>query len=398
MTRIKKELPTILNWRNLVLYLVIGVTMNTLTSFNVAAGEPFEVTREVLLESGRFPIPRAMIRTKEGGYVIAGWEAHRPWATRTDSLGNVQWRYILPMKEWRSGDGDAEYEGAATMSDDSTLLCGHKDEGDSSHPLTVGMLTRIDKVGQVIEHRELYPQGDQSFHLSYLRNCIAWGDGFAVLGQTSRWLGSPGSYRQESFCWLLALDANGNTKWEKFIPNTLPGAASVMPNGDLVIVAPNQITLVNATGAIEAQRRFGDAITLVQSIVPDATVRLFPIYNSSATTLQTLGEDLEDKGKVTGSVSAMTTNRAFILQDRSLVLFGRRSEDSVDTATLARLSADLRRMEVLSFRPFWISNEISHALPTGAPGEFVTVRRVRTIKLWPDERKVGLVLAFIRIK
>ena len=73
---------------------------------SIASGaEPFEVTREVLLESGRFPTPKALIQTKDGGYVVAGMEANKPWDTRTDAEGNLQWRYVVPLKDEDQGGG-----------------------------------------------------------------------------------------------------------------------------------------------------------------------------------------------------------------------------------------------------------------------------------------------------
>jgi len=364
--------------------------------------ERFEVTREVLLESGRFPTPHALIQTKEGGYVVTGIDANKPWATRTDPEGNVQWRHVVPpakdgTQSGAYGVGYGVYAGAATMDDDSTLLCGNTDIGWRDKPLIMGMLTRIDKSGQAISHRLFYPQGDERFHLNYLRKCIRWGDGFAVIGQTSRSVGP--------FFWVLALDAKGDTKWEKLLPGQGTLEVLTLSNHDLILSQPSlngtKIVRLDATGAIQAQRIIPDGV-VVRSTVPDSVIHLISGVGGR-TTLRTLNERLEDVGYLAGNAALIhrapiNTNADYMLPNHALFLFGYQREREVHTATIARLSADLNDLQTFSFQPLWVSAWVDDAVSTGKPGEFATVRTVRRLPHWPDEKRVGLVLAFIRVR
>jgi len=373
--------------------------MNTFSPSSAAATEAFEVTREVLLESNRAPQVRALTQTKEGGYVIAGSDQHIPWATRTDAEGHVQWRHVLPMKEWTPGGTDAHYESAAAMTDDSTLLCGYKGEGEELHPPILGLLTHIDKAGKMLSHRVLYPQGDKSFALNYLRQCVPWDDGFAVVGDASRWV----SGAMQRFLWLLALDANGDVKWEKLIPNITPSIraqAMVTPKQDLLLLAMNQIVLLDTNGTIKSQKTVGqpaDQFVLVRPVVPDSVARVFPAFNDPASTLQNFGESLEDLGQVRGPAGGISSNRAYLLPDRSLVLFGDQRENSTPTASMVKLSADLATRQTFLHQPLWIAGQINDALPTGKPSEFVTIRLVHPLPSW-NETRLGLLMAFVRVK
>lgn len=387
----------------LIFLSLIGLMMNMLaSSSSVSASDSIKITREVLLESGRGPIVRALIQTKDGGYVVAGSDGHIPWATRTDAEGNVQWRHVLPMKEWTPGGVNAQYESGVAMADDSTLLCGYKGESEEPHQPILGLLARVDKAGKMLSHHLLYPQGDKSFPLNYLRQCVPWGDGFAVVGDTSRWV--EGSMQR--FLWLLALDANGDIKWEKLIPNTSAGMPLVTPNQDLVIVGPTQITRVDTRGTIKSQRivkdAYKDRVMLVRSNVTDSVVRVLSLFNYPTRTLRSLGKNLEDLELVRGPgddrLGDMVTNRAYLLPDRSLVLFGYQRESSTPTASITWISADLAAKRTFLPEPLWISGEITDALPTGKLGEFVTIRSVYPRPRWPDEKRKGLLMAFVRIK
>jgi hypothetical protein len=136
--------------------------------------------------------------------------------------------------------------------------------------------------------------------------------------------------------------------------------------------------------------------SLVHPTVAEPVIRL--VSGIHGTSLRILGEHLEDLGRVDGKVEMIRSETAYFLPDHSLLLFGYQREDSTDTASIARLSADLKEKRTFLFQPLWVSNNVSNALPTGTSAEFVTVRHVRTIKRWPDEKRVGLILAFIHVK
>src|SRR5882724_4386289 len=110
-----------------VFFLLIGLAMNSLTPTIAEASDHIQVIREVLLEAGHVVDPHALAQTKNGGYVVVGQLHKIPWATRTDASGNVQWRYVIDMPDWKPGAPLANYESVVALKDDSALLCGWKD-------------------------------------------------------------------------------------------------------------------------------------------------------------------------------------------------------------------------------------------------------------------------------
>jgi hypothetical protein len=203
--------------------------------------------------------------------------------------------------------------------------------------------------------------------------------------------------------WLVVLNESGEVESEYLVENVSPGIPLAMPNNHLVIVGPSEITLLDRHGVVKAQKVLTgrDRVTAVQSLTPDSQVRLFPIFSGPASALHTLGEHLEERGLSRGAGAMLVTNRAYVQPGGSLMLFGYQALSEpggpkADTAAITRLSADLAKRESFFFQPLWTSNSIVDAVPTGQPGEFVTVRHVRAVKRWPNEKRTGLVIAFVR--
>jgi hypothetical protein len=86
------------------------------------------------------------------------------------------------------------------------------------------------------------------------------------------------------------------------------------------------------------------------------------------------------------------------LPDGRLVFFGYQREQSVPTATVVLFSADLKTKQTFFFEPRWTSNRVLDAVSAGKAGEFATIRDIRPIQRWPNEKRQGLVLAFVRVK
>lgn len=382
--------------------LLIGLTLNALISPDATAASHIEVTREVLLESGQPAKPIALARTQEGGYIVAGSITDStPWATRTDSEGNVQWRYVAPMEQWNPDMPlpQARYESAVTLLDDSTLLCGLKNLKDNS---IAGLLTHIDKTGKVLSERLVYPHGDQSYQLNYLHKCLPWGAGVAVMGTADRYSGTTVPRHHESFLWLLKLDANGIIKWEKLIPNLGVLQALAMSNDDLVFTTGlTDVIRLDPNGAIKAQRTIPFAM-FVPSSTPPPVLQVLVGGKDKRQAWHTLGEHLEDTRieEVGGHTEFIPFKKIYQLPDHSLALFGDTTPPQYGgmlIASIAWLSPDLKQRETFSFKPW--SPWVADALPTGKEGEFVTVRQVLPFpERAPVEKRFGAVLSFVRIK
>ncbi|TXT25291.1 MAG: hypothetical protein FD134_1102 [Gallionellaceae bacterium] len=384
---------------------------------NIASGEAshIKVVREVALEIGRAPTPHAMAQTKDGGYVIAGtvWV---PWATRVDANGNVVWRYELSAYNPSAPkEGNGHYNGAAVLQDDSAILCGEMalppPPGKPSGGVA-GMLTHLDKAGQVLNHQILYPNGDKSYVLSRLKKCVPWGDGVAVVGHVSRFPKQGG--REDSF-WLIALDGKGDIKWEKLISNPGDGVLTgggtfkqikVMSDGSLLLMASHPVnnapsdkaTRFDIEGNVVGEGIIPGSLTADRSTHPGSALYLFtqtliPKFDTSIS-LWTLDGDLANAKKLTGKAEGIGTGVFYRLPDGSLFLVG--SEYRGGNAAMAWISADLNRQETYIFKPVHNSAEIDNALPTGKPGEFVTARRVSHVS--DQEKRPGVVLTFVQVK
>jgi hypothetical protein len=92
-----------------------------------AVANHIEIGREVLLETGVSVAPHAIIRTPDGGYVIAGaLHESEAWATRVDANMRVVWRHQVAHPSSLPIEGASVYEAAVALPDDTTLLCGHQ--------------------------------------------------------------------------------------------------------------------------------------------------------------------------------------------------------------------------------------------------------------------------------
>jgi hypothetical protein len=386
-------------------YLLVGFMMNTLVSSGATAATHIQITREILLEGGTPGVPRAITQTRDGGYVIVGSKG-KAWATRVDSEGRVQWRHEAFVFERVGG----EYTGAATLPDDSVILCGYQNVLTDTLHKTVGLLTHLDKAGRVIDERLIEPNDGKPHWSSHLNACVLVGDDVVVIG------GSYGSERPwpVSFGWILTLDAKGNIKQEKFSPvstsHTTHPILRVVADRNIVFntgISPSEsgmpdavrVVRVDPNGVIKAQAIIpGTAIQVVPTVL-DTVIRLLP-SSPKIGKLTTLDAQLNTIDQVSEQAKFIISKRAFYLPDRALVLFGGQEyHGNSFTASIAWISPDLNQKSDLIIEPALASTAIVDAVPTGVPGEFATIRTVSPMsEMGRNDTRLGVVLAFVQIK
>jgi hypothetical protein len=383
-------------------FLLIGFVMNTLMSSNAGAADHIKITREILLESGTAVKLRAIAQTREGGYVIVGTKG-KSWATRVDSEGKVQWRHEARVTE----RGGGEYTGAAVLPDDSTILCGYQSVPTEAPGKISGLLTHIDKAGQVISERLIEPNDGRHYGLTRLNACVAIGDEVVLIGETY----FPVTLVPSA--WIVTLDAKGSIKQEKFLPEPRGNIESirVMPNNEIVLSAiswaaessptytARLITRITANGDVKAQAILPNSVMQAVPTFLDASIRLLP-RNSHKADFSVLDGNLKGVGQTKGSVEVIISKRAFYLPDHSLVLFGEQEyHGNSVTASVAWVSPDLSKKSVLIIEPALASTAIVDAVPTGVPGEFATIRTVSPMsEMGRNDTRLGVVLAFVQIK
>ncbi len=375
-----------------VFFLLIGLAMNSLTPTIAEAVEHIQVTREILLEKGTPVTPYAMAQTKNGDYVIVGAFAdNTAWATRVDANGNVQWRHSNQPGNFLPGEGESKYESVVILADDSALLCGWRQLNRE----ILGLITHIDKTGKVLSERTLLPQGDENFRLNYLKKCVAWGDGFAAVGIAYRPdIGEEktAESKEENFSWLLTLDAQANTKWEKMLPaiNGLGIDVLVMPNQDLI----GSAIRISPNGDIEPLK----AVRKIRQIIAQSSAHASSNEKSASWSVETRLRTKEEEQQIKGESDLTRSNAEYFLPDNALVEFGARIDRGTDTAAISWLSATSTETQTFTFQPFWKARQVNAAIPTGRPGEFVTVRQAVPWTRPPDPEHFGVVLAFIQVK
>lgn len=380
-----KNLLRVITTIALVLASFISINSNADFLGFGGSSDHIKVTKEVHLEKGVGIFPSSIIHTKEGGYVVVGnIGTSLAWATRVDAKGTMQWRYQLTPGAFRG----STFEGAVTLSDDSTLLCGWK---GVPHPTDlmpggkdiVGVLTHIDKAGAVLSDLVVRPKEPGEFAINYLKGCLPWKDGFAVYGDTSRFSGDPHHppRKWELFQWILALDAAGNVKWEKLIPTSESHRETLSSFN--VYVAPDQ-----------------DFVLRGSRINQNGDVKNIEINEpySEWTIRQIIAEpvghwDIDHRNgppKKDFSISEFRQKVEYILPNQSIVKFGSVFRGNEYIAAIEWQSPDQKQSENFKFGD---SGWVSDAIPTGVPGEFVTIRQQNS-----DLKQSGMTLSFIQIK
>lgn len=376
--------------------------MNCASPLSAAAVSHLVVTREFLFEEGVAASPRVIIRTSDGGYIIAGaLHDNQAWATRIDRNMKVIWRHEVPHPSLTPAEGSSVYESAVALPDDTTLICGFRDVGSLREPDVVGLLTRIDASGKVLEQRQVVPLDESSYKLAYMRKCVITKEGITVVGDATQILGNGPVRSAKQILWLLGLNRAGETIWQKAIPRDSQSVASslhVLPNSDLLVRSGNDETILfDRVGSTITEKK-GPPGILIRSTEPKDLLRFISqSIEGSAFVSTTLSSNLEEKNHKVGRSSDFIVKQAYELTGGDLALFGYEDEGGASTAAVSWLRHDLQDMQTFIFKPTFGSAWIVDAVPTGRPAEFATARLVIPVKhnISPNETRLGLLLAFV---
>jgi len=395
-------------WRKIVdaaiLSMVVIVMMNSATAQEVT------LSREAIIRGNPPDVvlqPKAIVRSDDGGFIIAGQinARQQAWAAKTDGNGNVLWRYEANVKdELPIGDG-AEFNGAVVMPDGSTYLCGSMPRPRGERP--PALLTHLDKEGRLVFERLVFPQKMAKHgNVSFL-DCIRWGDGLVLLGRVRQY---PEPGKDESFYWLLALDAQGGMKWESLIPttfDTIDEAGSLLATEDSLMFSGNrfpktELFRVSRAGELETRKIVGGQFRFVHPTSNDGIVQIFGHTSKGTAALITINDRFEEVRNIEGThPENFISFLAYRLPNQSLVLFG--SEIKAGGAQFASrvvsVDAELRTEHVLNLSggPYYDSGFVKAAVPTGMAGEFVAARDLLKKAEGRDARQ-GAAIDFIQVK
>lgn len=370
----------------------------------IAATNHIAMGREVLLEAGVAVTPHAMIRTPDGGYVIVGaLHESQAWATRIDANMHVVWRHEVAHPSSMPAEGVSVYEAAVALRDNTTLLCGHQDTGALKTPNIVGLLTRIDARGAVLDQRQLTPMSDDSFKLAYLHDCATDKQGIIAVGDAARILGTGPIKSLQNFLWVVDLDGIGAMNWQRAEPSidqSIGEQLLVMPNTDLAVEVSAGEVLLDSKGVTKAHRN-GNFDVFVRPVTPESTLQIVSQGGSMPLGLVTLNSDFKEvERKSAKSRNTFAVRRAYLLPGGDIALFGSEDEGGASTAAVSWLRRDLGSTETHIFTPTFASTWIDAVVPSGEPREFATVRQVLPARhmLSPSELRIGVLLTFVTFK
>jgi len=253
--------------------------------------EPTTV-REVILEKGLLPDAMVIERANDDGYLIAGRisQTKSAWATKTDSSGNVVWRYLLGSTvEPSLADARPVFRGAAGTDEAKTLLCGSLGTDQSGNVIIDGVVVVLDREGKHVKKQVVAPlPSGEIAHLAYFKKCAGWGDGFVAVGDVWRYFetGQP-QRRKELYHWIVEFDRTGTIRWQRLMQPKLPSIATyspirVMSNQDILVAATSntdtEVIRLSRSGEVRASTTVPRRRALVQPSADDEDVKLLGCY------------------------------------------------------------------------------------------------------------------------
>jgi hypothetical protein len=165
-------------------------------------------------------------QTADGGYIFAGYTESNEgdvsgnhgvvdaWVVKTDAAGNFQWQKCL------GGSGADEAHQIQQTADGGYILVGYtySNDGDVSgnHGGADGWVVKLNTNGVVQWQRVMGGSDDDelwSVQQTKDGGYVAAGHTYSCDGDISR----TNCLSEYSDCWVVKLDGNGNTQWQKFI-------------------------------------------------------------------------------------------------------------------------------------------------------------------------------------
>jgi hypothetical protein len=385
---------------------------------NHSSAQGLKLVKEVILEKGEVPEARAIVRAHDNGLIIAGTMELEAWATRTDAEGNVKWRYLIPKPSKSLYGRHPQYNGAAIMSDDSVFLCGEMSDYDDDAP-SRPLLTHLDKDGKYIhEDTHISPQINKEAKSGAFEACAVSQDGIIAIGQAAVTKpvtpssAHPAPYDDTFFYWVVALDIEGQVKWEKLIPiaDQKDGAPDdissiqIMPDGSFVFAAyrfGTEIIRIGVDGNIIKRKSVPERYGLMQSLNGGSNINLIS-YSSNPLHVLKLDGDLDEISHISKSSETTDVRIAYQLPDQSLLVFGAyKPRWDASYATVYKYSSALSIKDELKLtHPPDTSIWVTTATSTGVPNQFACTREVLTHdpKTKNTSTRVGLALDFIDVR
>lgn len=408
---------------------LLTVALGALMLPNPVHAEGLTVVRTVYLERGAVVDPKAIVRARDNGLIVAGSidlpnQPRDAWAIKTDAEGNVLWRYTVPLREKLNRYDGPEFSSVAIMPDDSIFLCGRMPFVAGTGKSSPALISHLSKNGKVLSEKLFYPQNGKPLALTQLNSCASSGDGIVAVGHTTQFVKNPSHEANvppnisANFYLIVSIDSSGEIKWEKLLPvsSTSEGFDYVSPlqatwDGGFVFAASRwvgtRIIRLNASGEVTASRMLADNFILMQSAPTDHDIHLLSSQTESLTHL-TLDNDLKEVGRLAGEHTVGEADVAYLLPDRSLMIFGAKHDRDglYYGAQVMHVNAELKSEKTTLLGEKLESGWSRAGVPLSRADEFVSIRTAinpkklganRTAKQL-QEGQLGAAMDFIQLK
>jgi hypothetical protein len=327
--------------------------------------------REVVLQ-GINGEPHVITRTPDGTFVIAGVRGIA-WAVGVNTEGNTIWKFEEPVDVNVKTVYQSDFKDAVPLDNGNILLCGQITTPEH----ILALMTILDSRGQVAEQHHWLPEQDHGFFSSSFRQCLRWGDGFAMLGDAVN--------GREGYLWFVKLDKHGTKEWE-LLNTELAGSRAVEASDNRFVLETvisgaeeTRVFQVNQNLDVMARRSIkSSGSRILRPIEKQHTIKLLTYHGKGQPILYTLNGDLQDieTAKPIPQI-VIDPGCGYVLPDKSLALFGyvQRGGGAFTapyTAAVARIDGDGSvNMRILG--PDYKSFTIRDAIPI-ATNRFVAVR------------------------
>lgn len=372
---------------------------------------PLVISRSVILEPGLVPHPNAIARTQDDGFLIVGEipAAQQAWATRTDSEGNVRWRYVLsphdapPYQAFYPNFSDA-----VAMPNGDSFLCGQMPVLPRN---TQALISHLNAEGKLIEERLFEPKQKEYFGAG-IEHCFRFRGGFVSIGTRLKhdsgknYPNTPTHF----YYWIVFWNNDGKFIFEQYITSDNKNISNI----DIIDVKENYFT-ISSSGPIDSEvvkilpdasvsNRFSveKSFRGVNSIHEDGFIRLIS-QTTHPLTLITLDNELKEISRISEDHEGATIRRAFRLGQGDILAFG--DEDNhYDHYPPQAVFID-KKISEFSKIPLGQPNEVNccdgGSSTSYSPNTFVNVRgsmqRTSSGLFKSEIERVGAVLDFVQI-
>jgi hypothetical protein len=372
------------------------------------------VEREVLVADFATN-PHEVIQTADGNFIIAG-ESGQVNAIALTPNGGELWRYEEPFDPKLPGQHQSKFMGVVPLASGNLLFCGEKNVPNAQSPRSPeqhALITVLSPGGGLISSKLIDPKGDSSKYTTGFAQCLPSDGGALLVGSVFNPLSTVTSWKP-NFRWVMKVDQNGEKEWETvddghddmkppFGPTapTSSGATSSwlepIQNGG-PILGVLHFTRVSATGAVTATRDIECNYFLLQfnTVNPSddtsflcapigTTMKLFRINDK----LQDIAAPIELEDTMRGYFNAQL-GTGYILDDGSVLIFGRIGTQSGDQATMQLFSSAGRSLGFRVYDMNYRSFTVGYVYPLGKRS-FLTLRQ-------SNGAHAGMVLSWVNVK